>query len=472
MALRTALAVALLLLALAAGCARPAPDLSTPVEPPPAFSRSGEAPLEERWWTAFGDQRLNELVEAALRDNFDLETAWQRLREARAVAERAESGLSPSLDATARGEASGYESNGDSGGNGDSDGGPVSESDEELRLGLAAEYEVDLWGRIRQAAEAEEFRARASMEDYRAAALSLSAEVVRTWYRLMAAHSRLDLLRQQAGADEKVLELVRARFGTGQMRSVDVLRQRGLLESTRQRVHEARSSVRVQEHQLAVLLGRPPREVPEYTPRGLPNPPPLPDAGLPAELIRRRPDIRRAFNRLRAADKDLAAAVSAQYPRLSLTGSLSTAQNDADQLFRNWAYSLAGELAAPLLDGGRREAEVDSAEARAKQRLAEYGQAILTSFREVEDALTQELHQGRALESLDRQVELASRASERLRLEYLNGLRGYIDVLTSVTEEHQLRRDRIAARLALVEYRIALYRTLAGGFATGRETES
>ena len=436
------------------GCAsRPQPAVS-PVQAPETFSERGAAKLPELWWTAFDDPRLDRLMDRALQSNFDLASAWQRLRSARALVEREASDLYPDLDGSVEAGASQ----------------PEPEDPQRVRLGLAAGYEVDLWGRISSRVEAERYRARASFADYQAAALSLSAEVARTWYQLIEARSQLALLSEQVETNEKVLRLLRARFGSGQIRAVDILRQQQLVESTRERRIAARSRMRVVEHLLAVLLGRAPQSGVDLDRAELPELPPLPDTGLPAELVQRRPDVRRAHDLLRAADRDLAAAVSRQYPRLSLTASLSTAGEDASDLFDDWARSFAGNLMAPLLDGGERRADVERAEALREQRLYEYGQVTLTAFREVEDALVRERKQLRQLDSLRRQVELASRTYEQLQIEYFNGLADYIDVLTALTDRQQLRRDLIAARLELLDIRIGLYRALAGGFRTDHET--
>jgi NodT family efflux transporter outer membrane factor (OMF) lipoprotein len=430
------------------GCAPRTAKVSVPVEPPQSFSESGAVEPPVRWWTAFDDPRLNGLVERALQSNFDLESAWQRLRQARAVIEREAAALYPELDA--EGEAAARE--------------PEFDESERLRLGLASVYEVDLWGRIRSRADAERFRARATLADYRTAALSLSAEVARTWFQLLEARSQRNLLEEQVRTNEKVLQLLRVRFGSGQIRAVDILRQRQLVEATREQRIAAESRIGVLEHLLAVLLGRAPQEGVEAAGSALPELPARPATGLPVELIRRRPDIVRAYNLLQAADRDLAAAISNQYPRLTLTASLSTGGEDAAELFDEWARSFAGSLVAPLIDGGRRDAEVDRTEALKQQRLYEYGQATLTAFQEVENALVQEQKQAERIDSLEQQVRLASRAYDQLRVEYFNGVSDYIDVLTALTDAQELRRDLLSARLSLLEFRIALYRALAGGF--------
>lgn len=437
------------------GCAPQTKTVSPPVEAPDTFSTSGRQNVPDRWWTAFENDRLNALVDTATTSNFTLKTAWQRLRASQAVVDRTSAALFPDLQGSARGEVSGTR--------------PDGEQSERLQLGLSSVYEVDLWGRIQSRVEAERFRAQASLADYQTAALSLSAEVVRTWYRLAEARSQLRLVEQQIDTNVKVLKLLENRFETGQIRSVDILRQRQLVEATREQRTTAESRIQVLEHQLAVLLGRPPQAGVEAPPETLPELPPLPEAGVPIELVRRRPDVRRAYNRLKAADRDLAAAISNQYPRLTLSASVSSATGGASALFENWAYSFAGNLLAPIFRGGELRAEVDRTEAVRTQRLYQYGQTILTAFREVEDALIREKKQRERIQTLEEQVELAQQAYEQLRVQYFNGAVDYLDVLTALEEVQQLRRDLLSAERILVEDRVALYRALAGSFETERE---
>ena len=447
--------VPLLCLLLAAGCASPKQEAEPPVTAPERFSDSGSVTMPDRWWRAFEDASLNENVDRALGSNLDLRAAWQRLREARAVVDRESASLFPDLDATADAEARRGSARG--------------ADTEQLQLGLSSSYEVDLWGRISSTVDAQRFRLRASVADYRTAALSLSAEVTRTWYRLMEERNQLELINEQIRTNRDVLRLIKARFGSGQTRSADVLRQRQLLESTREQKLAIESRIRVLEHQLAVLLGQPPRSGIEQPRHALPELPPLPDTGLPVELVQRRPDVRRAHNRLKAADADLAAAVSNQYPRLTLNASVSTREDEVSDLFDNWASAFAANLVAPLIDAGRRDAEVARSRSVKQQRLFEYGQTILTAFLEVEDALIQEKKQRRRIQSLREQLRLADATYEQLRLEYFNGITDYIDVLNSLTDRQELRRTLLSAELELLEFRIALYRALAGGFDTGRD---
>ena len=440
------------------GCAAQT-ETQAPVEPPEQFSTSGEEAMPDEWWTAFESDSLNALVDSATAANFTLRSAWQRLQAAEAVVDREGGALYPDLEASGRAERrGGTEDAFAEGGN--------------FEVGLCTVYEVDLWGRIRERVKSEEFRAQATRAEYQTAVLSVSAEVVRTWVRLAEARSQIALIDRQVETNETVLNLVQNRFEAGQVRSVDVLRQRQLVEATRERRTVVESEAQVLEHRLAVLLGRSPQAEIEVGPDSLPAVPPLPETGVPADLLQRRPDVKSALNRLRAADQDLAAAISDQYPRISLTASGSTIADSATDLFETWAYSFAGNLLAPIFRGGALRAEVDRSEAVRTQRLYEYGQTMLTAFQEVEDALVREQKQREQIQQLESQVDLARQSYEQLRLQYLNGTTDYLDVLTALDEVQQLRRDLLSARLLLVEDRIALYRALAGAVETDRAAES
>ena len=434
------------------GCGPKIPDIEPPVSSPEAFSYSGNELMPDRWWTAFEDESLNILVDSAMANNLDLAAIWQQFKAAEAVVKREGANLYPQLDASAQSAISRPE--------------PDFAGGENVQLGLGASYEFDLWGRIRTAVQAEKFRASASYEDYRAAALSLSAELVLTWYRLVAAKNQLALAEEQIATNQNIIRLIRARFGSGQVRAVDILRQSQLLENTKDQRIVFATNVRLLENQLSILLGNPPEHDYPDAETEFPQLPEVPSTGLPLELVRSRPDVQSAYDRLLAADMDMASAVKNKYPRLTARLSGQLRANDFQGLFQNWAYSLGGNLLAPLLYGGRLRAEVDRNEAVKNQQLYGYGQTILVAFREVEDALIQEINQKERIDILKRQLELADKTNRQLRLEFLNGISPYLDVLLALDQEQQLRRDMIDAESDQLEIRVALYRALAGGFET------
>lgn len=451
--LRLLPAVAVIFLA---ACASQQQPPQVPIELPAEFTRTGEPVVPDTWWTSFEDEQLDNLVARALEDNLSLQASYQRLRQARALADRQGAALFPSVDASAGAERQET----------------VTTDTDTFSAGLSASYEVDLWGRVQSLSEAESLRASATLADHQAAAISLSGEIANTWFQLVEQRAQFALAETQLETNRNVLTVIESRFATGQNNSADVLRQRQLVSASRERLSNVKGETRVLRHQLAVLLGQSPgrRDLPED--KSLPQLPPLPETGVPAELVQRRPDLQQAWRVVRAADQDLAAAISNRFPRFSIEASVNSQANDTGDLFDNWLATLAGNLLVPLVDGGERRAEVRRSEAVLEELVQEYGQAVLVAIREVENALAQEQQQSRRLQSLEEQSELADTTYLQLRNQYLNGTASYIEVLTALQDKQDLQRTILNTRQQLLTTRVALYRALAGSIETSRTTEN
>jgi len=452
-----AISAAALLAAVLPACAPRAVRVTPPVPAPEAFSAGGKAAAPPKWWTAFGDRKLTELVEEALRGNLSLRSAWDRLDQARALAAQSGSGLWPTLDGSAGGSRTAQRT-------------PLAGRTyaTQYSLGLVAAYEVDLWGRVRSTRDAAHLDACATAEDLRAAAITLAAEVAATWVALIEQRGQSALLGEQIETNEKYLEVITLKFRRGQGSATDVLQQRQLVESTQGDRVLVASAAKVLEHQLAVLLGRPPTRLDVDAPTKLPDLPPLPATGIPAEWVRRRPDVRAAELRVQAADRRVAAAIADQFPTLGLTITTQTTAEQIRNLFDNWLASLAANLAAPLLDGGRRRAEVRRTRAAVAEEINAYGQAVLTSLREVEDALSQEAKQSEYVASLARQLELSRKSTDQTRDNYSKGTTDFVRYLTTLLSHQRLQRTHLQALRQLVGFRIDLYRALAGGWPLPR----
>ncbi|MDV6030530.1 MAG: TolC family protein [Phycisphaera sp. RhM] len=441
---------AALMLLMPVGCVGPEVPGKFRTESPPLFSASGSAVVPDRWWTTFDDPGLNHQIDAALGDNFSLAAALNRLAAARALTRREASDLWPDIDGVA--EIGGVF-------------GPGSDQTS-YTLGLDTSYQVDLWGQIESRVEAERLRAAATAADYHAIALTLSAEIARTWFSLIEARAQLALVEEQIETNRNGVIAQELKFGSGEVGGPDVLRQRQLVESTLEQSVVVKSRIDVLEHQLAVLRGQLPQQAGFYTGAELPGLPPLPDTGLPSELLKRRPDVRRDYLAFMAADRDLASAISARYPRLNLSASVLSVADHPETLLRDWFVGIGGQLIAPLFDGGQRRAEIDRTAALVRQRFNEYGETMLTAFREVEDNLALERYQLERLKHLEAQSEYARQASDQLRRRYLFREADYLDVLSATTAEQRLQRETLAARLDLLLIRVALYLALAGDFET------
>jgi len=448
---------ALLLLApiVALACVPPPRKVAPPVPLPRAFSRSAARALPERWWRGFGDPVLDRLVEQALSGNLTLRQAWDRLDQASASLGRARAGLYPSLEGTLG--ASAIHSR--------------SEKRISLMAGLAASYELDLWGRVRSSRDAARLDKLASEESLRAAAIGLAAEVALAWYQLVEKHGQLELMKEQLATNEKVLELVTIKFRKGQGSSADVLQQRQLVESIRGEQAQVIAQAEVLGLQLALLAGRAPGQPVAPRVHRLPPLPPLPQTGVPAALLARRPDVRSAHLQVQAADRRAATALAERFPRLSLTAGGSVGAVFDGAWVGSWLANLAANLLAPIFDGGARRAEVERTRAVVAEALHRYGQVVLVALREVEDALARERQQTLLLASLDQQLKISGLVIDQTRQSYLYGGEQYLRVLDAMIRHQALQRARLAAERALREHRIALCRALAGGFELARPAE-
>ncbi len=422
---------------------------------PADFSGSGADNLPEHWWESFGDPVLDKLVEQARAGNFSLQSVWARLDQAAAVERIARAELYPSLDVDASaGRSWSHKSRGT--------------TTSVYSIGAMAGYEVDLWGRIDSNSKAATLDRQATEAELTAAAISLSAEVASTWYQLVEQYGQLALVSSQLETNTRVLELITLRFRRGKVGATDVLQQRQLAESNRGELANVKSLIGVLEHQLAILLGATPDSRVSEPQDELISLPPLPVTGIPAALVQRRPDLRQGFYRLQAADQRTAAAVAERFPRINLLGSSDSTASDADDLFDNWLSNLTANLVTPVIDGGRRRAEVDRTRAVTEQSLSDYRQQLIDALGEVEDALLREQQQRAFIDSLDKQLVLSKQVIGRVRDSYLYGAVDYLRVLDVLLTDQNLERTRLTAQRELIDNRIALCRALAGGWTLER----
>lgn len=429
------------------------------IQPQAEFSAKGAVQLPDEWWLTFADPTLDSLIAQALSGNFNLQSAWDRLDQARLVARKAGADLTPQLSGEAGLSATRSRAN------------SHTDSAQSFSLGLVASYEIDLWGRIRSTREAAELDVLASEEILQTAGLTLSAEVATIWFQLLEQRGQIDILKAQEQTNKQALELISLQFRSGQVGIADLLQQRQVVESRRGDQALATGRVQILQNQLAVLLGVPPNQAFGFDGSAFAELPPLPATGLQSSLLEQRPDVRAAWLQLKAADQRVAAAVADHFPRLSLAGRYSTSGEQIEELFDNWLASLAANLLTPLLDGGRRRAEVERNQSAAAEAFHDYSQTVLEALLEVENALAQEQSQQEYLVSIDRQLKLAEQSTERIRDRYLNGAEDYQRILSALLSEQSLQRTRLSARRELFVNRVNLCRALAGGWEMTRESK-
>nr|WP_277602505.1 efflux transporter outer membrane subunit [Parahaliea mediterranea] len=455
--------------ALLAGCAvgpryQP-PSIDAPGQWQGAAARSAD--LEDaQWWRAFGDPQLDALVQRALEANHDLRMAALRVQQARAIRASTAGGAYPSADLGAGARRQRFSGNGPD---------PVafipgqSLNQHGYRMGLDLAWELDLFGHTRRQVEAADARVEQSAALARGTGLMVSAEVAAAYFELRGLQRRLAITADNIALQRSTVELVERQLGAGLVSEFDLDRARAQLQRTRAQLPELRGQRGALANRLAVLLARTPGEVanslfssapPALPPRRIP-------AGLPSEVLQRRPDVMAAERALAAATADIGVATAALFPRFSLTAGLGRASSHSD----NWlgsaseTYGLGVGLDWPVFAGGALRADIQVAEARNSEAALRYEQVVLQALAEVETALLRYSESLNARAELDRASDTSARVVRLARRRYEEGVTGFLDVLDAERElrraEDQLARAETESLLQLV----ALYRALGGGWS-------
>lgn len=392
------------------------------------------------WIDAFADPVLSDLVVEAQENNRSLRAAAANVDRAYALLRQSRSQLYPNLDLNAGAARSGP-----------LDGRPTTTS---LNLGLQSGWEVDLWGRVRSDVDASFQSAEAAQVDYRYAQHSLAAAVARSYFSAIEAGLQVEVAEAIVVALTEIDRIVRVRFENGYANAQDTALARTDLEGARDTMFSAQLAKRDAVRALELLLGRYPGAELELR-RTLPDAPPPPPAGLPSQLLERRPDLVAAERRIAAAISGVDQAQAARLPQISLTGSLGGASNELSNLLDpvNVVWRLASNLLAPIFDGGRRAAQVEVATAAQEEAVASYADLALNAFSEVEGALDE----GQILRRRYNALAEASRASDQAlriaQLRFDEGENELIDVLNIQQRRFGARSSFVAIeRSALTQY--------------------
>ncbi|WP_437879790.1 efflux transporter outer membrane subunit [Pseudomonas sp. LRF_L74] len=434
------------------GCSSPTATVELPAAPQQWRTASlGSAPVDG-WWQAFASSELDQVVQQVLAQNQELAAAVARVNQAEATARQAGAPLLPSL--TGNLEAS---REGRLGGDNDVDG-------DAFYAGLAASYEIDLWGRLRATRDSALASLNASAFDRDAMQISLAASAATSWLQYQGLSERLRIGRLNLSTAERVLNTVQARRNAGAATPLELAQQRGVVASQRRSVAELAQQLEDSRSTLAVLLGRNEVELrlDEISLARL-TPPDI-AAGVPSDLLLQRPDLAYAEANLAAANADLKAARAALLPSLTLSASAAGSSSRLPRLFSDPIYSLAGALVAPIFDGGYLAASRDLAEARREELLADYRQSIVSAFQDVQVALNT---QAGIDAQLLAQLEVERQAEEAFRLaesRYRAGAETLLVLLDTQRTLYQAQDETAELRLSRLQASVSLARALGGGW--------
>ncbi len=450
-----------------AGCSSLIPTYERPAAPvaatyalemTPAAAPGAEAAADIEWQRFFADPRLQRLIGLGLANNRDLRLAVLNIEQARAAYQVRRADVFPTVGVggTASRQAAG-----------------ASTVVNTYAVGLAITgYELDLFGRVQNLGQAALAQFFATAETRKAVQLSLVGNIATTYLNLLADDELLRVTRQALATREESTRLTRLRFESGASSELDFRQAESLLEGARVALAQSLRQRALDENALTLLVGQPlPPDLPP--PLGLDAgqvPFDLP-AGLPSELLVRRPDIRSAEQQLLAANANIGAARAAFFPRISLTTTLGTASTQLSGLFKGDSFAITGtaQLLQPIFDAGRNRANLDVANVNRDIAVAQYERSIQTSFREVSDALAGRATLGEQLRAQTAQTNALAVTYRLADLRYRAGASSYLDALDAQRSLFTAQQALVQTQALQLQNLVALYRVLGGGWKEGVE---
>ena len=418
---------------------------------------SGTTPATElAWQDFFADASLRRLIDTALANNRDLRVAVLNIEQARAQLGLKRADQFPGVNAAVSGSRTPTSS-----------GGINSTYSAGL---LVTAYEIDFFGRVASLKEQALAQYLATAEGSHSARISLMAAVAQSWLALLADQELLHLTQQTLASREDSFKLMQLRFDHGASSELDLRLAQSLLEAARVTQAQQQRQRALDENALVLLLGQAlPAEVRNQLPSARLSALRLPElpAGLPSELLTRRPDIRQAEQQLIAANANIGAARAAFFPRISLTAGVGTASSELGGLFKDgaWGFTLAPQLLLPIFDAGRNQAGLDAAQTGREIAVAQYEKAIQSAFREVADALAGRDTLARQLHASQAQLDTESTRLRLTQLRFDNGAASQLDWLDAQRSQFAVQQALVQTRLAYVQNQVVLYKTLGGGAA-------
>lgn len=468
-------ALLILLLALLSGCKKDAVQIrhrpELPVPEHWSVSEADESDIRAEWWATFEDPRLDELVGKALEHNYDLQAAAARLTAAAMQAKIAGADLLPTVNAGWRG--SGQRQNFVGLPIPGAEGRVLSRTFKSSGVSLDISWEADIWGKIRarKFAATKDFEAAAS--DLWAARLSLAAQTSKAWFAVLEARQQVELAEETVISYSRTAERVRGRYERGLQSSLDLRLALSSLAGAEALLQQRNEQLDRSIRQLELLLGQYPAASIQPA-EELPLLPPTPPAGVPSDLVSRRPDLIAAEQRMWAAGARWSEARKSLYPSISLTGSLGTSTSSYLDVFNGnfFVWSVAGNLLQPVFNGGRLRAQIELQDANSRDVAAQWAGAVLRAFLEVESALAAEKYLAEQEVDL---TDAAHQATASLTLaedRYNMGLESFVTVLESQRRSLNAESQLLTLRRQRLDTRVDLHLALGGGLEPeGTEAE-
>lgn len=444
------------------------PQISLPAKFAEGSASSNEDVATKAWWVAFSDSRLNGYVEQGLSQNLDVLQALERINQAQANVIEAGAGGLPSLDLGSQVERSGTKDIG----------GPLSPTSTAPQTAasgsISASWFLDIFGLYRRNKEAALATLDASYASIDVARLTLLSQVVAAYIDVRYYQERIAITRQNLESRRETLNLTKLQLEAGAASRLDVVQAEGLVNSTLSELPGLETQFRLASHRIATLLGLPASSLVPELQRGARQPVArfTPKSGVPADLIRNRPDIRGAERQLAAAVARIGVAEAQLYPAITLGGSISPSYTHLSNRGENGvlSWSFGPSLSLPIFDGGALKANVKSAESAAREAYLDWKQVVLGAVEEVENALAAVARDGRTVSALRATVKSYEEALQLATASYRDGASSLLDVLDAQRQVSAAQANLAAAIQQMAQDYVSLNVAIGGGYAVGSAT--
>jgi len=419
-----------------------------------SFIEQGSGKLDRRWWNSFTSDGLTQLIEQGLEDNLSLKAKELRLKSSAINAKIGSADLYPTLNLTSN-VSSRFD-----------DFGEVNNAS----FGLTSSWELDLWGGIAANENIAYWNHQEQIALYRGRATLVAGSISNAWLGLVSEQEKKLVLANQLKRTQAALKVITRRFSMGKVSVTNIWQQQKLLKSIEVLQSKNHADLYIYQQTLALWLGIPTNSLTtnnSITSPSLPSLPQLPELGVPAQVLKYRPDIEQAFAKIKAADENLAVAISNQYPRITLRANYSTTKNSVADLFDDWSGNLITALAMPLFDSGERKSVIEQRELELQALLFDYQQVWLAAIASVNQVLINETKLLKITKNFQEQLDLAKRTEKLTTIKYLNGKSNYLNLLKAQESILSLERQFIEANKKVMINRVLLYRELShGDFST------
>jgi len=417
-------------------------------------SQALDAKALANWWTTFNDPQLSTLIEQSINGNFDLKKALARINEARARRGIAKADFYPKINS--------------SGLVGETYNGNTDIRNPRYGLGLDASWEIDLFGRIARSVESTQATLEASEANYQDVMVSLIAEVALNYVQMRTSQAQFKVAEQNLQAQMEIYQLALWRWQSGLANKLDAEQALSSVEQLTAQLPTLKTNIAQNQHQIAVLLGVTPASLnaPLNNDKSIPRTDLKIAIGVPADVLRQRPDIKRAERELAAKTAQIGVATAELYPKLTLSGNIGLETIKASNLFTTAGLidSLLGKLTFPIFNAGQIRENIAVQNAQQQQTLADYETTVLNALKDVENTLVGIAQEQQRLQDLEQATATAQRAMSLAKTQYESGLTEFLNVQQTQRTLLSLQEQYVSSQGQLSTYIISLYKALGGGW--------